>query len=200
MNLTREEVLEAIEQIQYLYRLKHEIRYAAKRTPKDTTESVAEHIYGMHIVATYFLPLEDPTNTWNKERIFELITWHDIDEVETGDTVGFLKTAQQRSGENEAAERVVQKAPQHMRSHVLTLLNEYAKHDTPEARFVKAIDKIEPVFQLFNDTGKEVMRSLNTRKEDHINIREPYIRDFPYIKFFHEVTLDEFTKRDYFID
>ena len=88
-----EEVLEEVKKIQYLYTLKREIRYAETRC--DETESVAEHIYGMHICAMYFLPLEDPLCTWDKSRIFQMITLHDIDEIETGDVMRYLQQKNQ---------------------------------------------------------------------------------------------------------
>lgn len=198
MNLTYDDVLTAIEEIQYIYRLKYEIRYNHNRKEKDFTESVAEHIFGMHVVAQYFLPLENPDGTWDTNRIFEMITWHDIDEVETGDTVSFFKTDSQADNEDEAAFRVAKKLPTHMQKKVLTCVTEYQAQETIESQFVKAVDKCEPLFHLLNEHGREIMRGLSTKKEDHVRIRAPYVQQFPYIKFFHDVTLEEFTKRGCF--
>ena len=56
-NYTPEVIMEDLKRLQYLYGLKKEIRYAQTRTQDDSTESVAEHIYGMHICGVYFLAL-----------------------------------------------------------------------------------------------------------------------------------------------
>jgi 5'-deoxynucleotidase YfbR-like HD superfamily hydrolase len=82
-------VLGEIRKLQNIYKLKHEIRYAQDRTKGDLTESVAEHTWGMHIIANYFLALEDDTADWNNEKIFQMITWHDLDEIVIGDIVSY---------------------------------------------------------------------------------------------------------------
>lgn len=52
-------VLSETGKIQYLYGLKHETRYIVERNEDVASESVAEHVYALHILADYFLPLED---------------------------------------------------------------------------------------------------------------------------------------------
>jgi len=63
----------------------------------------------------YFLPLENPTGDWNKVAIYEMITLHDIDEIETGDTIGYLKTYNIRDGEKIAKLKVLDKSPHHLK-------------------------------------------------------------------------------------
>ena len=71
IDYNREKVLADLNRLQYLYRLKEVIRYDEERTEIDTSESVAEHVYGMFILTEYFLPLEDPDKQLSKERIFQ---------------------------------------------------------------------------------------------------------------------------------
>ena len=95
--LTSEDfVLSELRRIQYTYTLKHVIRYGIDRTEEYETESVAEHIYGLHVLADYFLPLEDLDSVMNQRRVHDLIQYHDIDEIETGDIVSYLKTDKDR--------------------------------------------------------------------------------------------------------
>lgn len=61
------------------------------------TESVAEHIYGMHILSSYFIKLEDVSNKWDYNKIQQLITWHDADEIETGYVITHRKTDADRA-------------------------------------------------------------------------------------------------------
>jgi putative hydrolase of HD superfamily len=184
--LTRERILEETAKLQYLYGLKRVIRYDQNRHETDSTESVAEHVYGMLILAQYFLLLEDKHGEWDRARIFEMITIHDIDEIETGDVLGYQKTAETRALELDAMKRVLGNAPIHMQEHMNRRVSEYEARETPEAKFAKAIDKIEPLFQIFNEDGRAILKRNQTTAEQSLRIKTPYIQDFPFIKLFAE--------------
>lgn len=196
---TREEILEAIKQIQYLYGLKYEIRYELTRKQDDFSESVAEHIYGMHILCQYFLPLEDTKGGWDQNKIRQLITWHDIDEVETGDMIGWKKTDADRAREKEAGDRVVEKMPEVFRRDVGTLLDEYDAQETNEAKFVKALDKIEPLFHLYNPLGKKLAHEVGHTFDASNRIKEPYVVSFPHIKHYSETIQKIMMEEGFFI-
>jgi 5'-deoxynucleotidase YfbR-like HD superfamily hydrolase len=182
---TREEILQEVEKLTYLFGLKYEIRYEQKRG--DETESVAEHIYGMHILAHYFLELEDSEKKWNRERIFSMITWHDIDELETGDMIGYKKTDSDRAREEIASNEVLRKLPQCLVDTTTLVTHEYHKRETIEAKFVKAIDKIEPNFHLWNEAGKQTLMQNKTTEVQQRSIKDPFFIEFPYIRQFSEV-------------
>lgn len=198
INLTKEYILDEVKKIQYLYGLKYEIRYGLERTSEIFTESVAEHIYGMHICAQYFLPLENPEGSWNKVRIYELITLHDIDELETGDMIGYLKTDTIREGEREAKLVVLDKLPKHLKTEFESLFNEYEDQQTPEARFVKAIDRFEPLMQVYSDFGRYVIARNKTTEEQSQRIKEPYIKEFPMMQKFNQVIHQAMIDEGYF--
>lgn len=184
---TPEIIMKELKQLQYLYGLKKEIRYAQSRTQDDSTESVAEHVYGMHICAMYFLPLENPEGDWNKTRIYEMMTVHDIDEIETGDVLGYLKNEAMQAAEADAMRLVVEGSPTHMQSWMESLIDEYDKQETFEARFAKAIDKIEPLVQCYNEAGKAIFQHNKTTEADSRSMKEKYIKDFPFIQKFSDV-------------
>jgi putative hydrolases of HD superfamily len=179
--LTPEFVLFETKRLQYLYGLKKVIRYDQDRHATDSTESVAEQVYGMMILAQYFLPLENPEHTWDKARIYEMITVHDIDEIETGDTLGYQKTPETRALELDAMRRTIEKAPIHMQEHMNLRVTEYEAKESPEATFAKAIDKIEPLFQIFNEEGRAILKKNKTTAEQSLRIKTPYIQDFPFL-------------------
>jgi 5'-deoxynucleotidase YfbR-like HD superfamily hydrolase len=194
---SNEEILEEVKKIQYLYELKHEIRYAQTRA--DTTESVAEHIYGTHICALYFLPLEDTDNSWDKSRIFQMITLHDIDEIETGDVIGFTKTQAMRENEANAMRTVMEKSPLHMQDNMRTAIDEYEMQSTKESQFVKAIDKFEALIQTFGSNGKIISHATKSTEEKIRNMREPYIQIFPVMHGFFKVIHQKMIDENYFI-
>jgi len=149
----------------------------------------------MHIVAQYFLPLLDETQSWNKAHIYEMITLHDIDEIETGDVLGYIKTQADRDKEGDAMRQVIEKSPIHMQTHMLERVNEYEAQETIESRFVRAIDKFEPLVQVYNQTGKEILHKNYTTAEQSASVKEPYIKEFTvmyqYYRVIHQCMIDE---------
>ncbi|HMO77778.1 MAG TPA: HD domain-containing protein [Candidatus Paceibacterota bacterium] len=195
---TPEFIMEELKKLQYLYGLKQEIRYAQRRTQEDSTESVAEHIYGMHICAQYFLPLENPEGTWDRTRIYEMITLHDIDEIETGDVLGYLKDEARKIVEADAMLVVKQKIPTHMRASMTALIDEYESQVSPESRFVKAIDKIEPVVECYHEKYKAIFAKNKSTVENWRSIKDKYVENYPYIKIFSETVCQTMVKDGFF--
>lgn len=191
-------VIEETKKLQYLYGLKNEIRYNATRAEEIETESVAEHVYGMHILATYFLLLEDEDKKMDWQKVFEMVTFHDIDEVETGDMIGYLKTPEIRANETTAALRVIGKSPTVIKERVSSLLHEYDELKSAEAIFVKAIDRIEPIFHLLNENGRKIIKKNHTTREQSDSIKRAYVESYPYMKRFFEVLSDQMEKESYY--
>lgn len=192
-------VLSELRRIQYTYTLKHVIRYGIDRTEEYETESVAEHIYGLHVLADYFLPLEDVESTMNLRRVHDLIQYHDIDEIETGDIVSYLKTDKDREEGKQALSTVFERFPSHLQSFIRDLLAEYEAQETPEARFVKALDKMEPTFHSYTEAGKSIFQKNGQTIEQHLRIKEPYVKTYPILRRFHEVTTVHMEKDGYFL-
>jgi len=192
-------VLEESRRLRYLYGLKKEIRYALSRSEPVHTESVAEHVYGMHILAGYFLSLEDTEESWDYNKIQQLITWHDTDEIETGDVIAHKKTSQDRVDAKLALTSLFQKMPEVMRFTAENLLSEYENQQTAEARFTKAIDKVEPLIECLDEASYiKVHHQNGFLKSDSIRIKRPYTERFPYINRFCDVLNDHLDKQGYF--
>ncbi len=190
-------VLTELVRVQYLYGLQRVIRSGLTRTENIKTESVAEHVYALGVLAAYFGKIEElPTLNW--PRVYTLITWHDIDEIETGDIPGFHKTAETHNNEKVAMQEIMIKSPAILQNEIVSIVDEYKKQETIEARFVKALDKIDPCFYFLNENGKAVFKVSPATKEQHCRIKEPYVKHFPYINRFYEVTLKVFEQQGYF--
>jgi 5'-deoxynucleotidase YfbR-like HD superfamily hydrolase len=69
--ISDEFVLEEAYRIRKLYGLREVIRYNLTRTEEIYTQSVAEHTFNMHVLAQYFLPLEDAGAKLDALRIFK---------------------------------------------------------------------------------------------------------------------------------
>lgn len=186
------------EKILYLYTLKRTIRYGQARSEHDYTESVAEHIYGMHILTDYFLPLEYPDNSLDQAKIALLITWHELGEIETGDIPNVRKTEADRMKEAELIPHILEKTPTHMQSLVRSIVTEYEDQKTPESRFVKAVDKIEPLIHSLHPLGKETQHHLKLTTKDSIRAKEKYLADYPTIARFSDVLHAHMDAEGYF--
>jgi putative hydrolase of HD superfamily len=197
---TEEKILEDVAKLQYLYGLKKVIRYNQNRHETDSTESVAEHVYGMHLLAQYFLPFEDPEEKLDRARIYEMITLHDIDEIETGDVLGYTKTPEIRAAELDAMKRTIEKSPTHLKEHMSSRVEEYEGRETPESQFAKAIDKVEPLVQIYNEEGKAILAQNKTTADQSLRIKTPYIQEFPFIKKFSLVVHEALLREGFFWD
>ncbi|MDA8597066.1 HD domain-containing protein [Candidatus Pacebacteria bacterium] len=198
--MTDAEILTEVKKLQVLYRLKTVIRYHHTRDeekPYDT-ESDAEHIYGMQVLARYFLALENPAGDWDREKVYDMILYHDIDEIETGDTIGFMKTSDEKSIELAATKRVIKTLPKSLQDSVSTLMTEYEAQSNIEAQFVKALDKIEPCFHLLSESGKATMQMHGTTLEQHWSIKRKPISPFPVLLRFTEVITTELEQQGHF--
>lgn len=85
-----------------------------------------------------------------------------------------------------------------MQAHMNRCVTEYEIRETAEAKFAKAIDKIEPLFQIFSEEGRAVLSRNKTTAEQSLRIKTPYIQDFPFIKRFAEIIHQELVDGGYY--
>ena len=191
-------VLAEIEKIRYAYKLKKEIRYAQKREGLIDTESVAEHIYGMYVITSYFLPLEDVRGEWDKQKILEMIVWHDVDELVTGGTVTHWKTESFLKQAEEAIPEAISNLPELLQEPISKLVEEYEVRESIEAQFVKAIDKGEPLFEMWDEFYKDILHRNGNTLENHWQYKRSYIENFPYLMRFVEVATKRLVQKGFF--
>lgn len=199
--LTDDEFVEdEFRKLQYFYGLQRVIRNNFKRTEDIETESVAEHIYAMGILANYFSKLENSNGDLDMSKVYNLILWHDIEEIETGDIIGYLKTPEDRAREDAATAIVISKMPILIQEEIKLLLVEYKQQSTPESQFVKAIDKIDPVFYLLNENGKKQFSVHSVTESDYNHHKKVHIEKYPYMFRFFQMATKKFREGGYFSD
>jgi putative hydrolase of HD superfamily len=113
--------------------------------PPERCESVADHSFGVALLAlllaeTYFPDL-DPG------KVIRLALLHDFGEIYAGDITPFdgIDQAEKVRREQAGAAQVLAKLPQGER--YLALWEEYEQQHSPEARFVRQIDRLEMALQ-----------------------------------------------------
>jgi 5'-deoxynucleotidase YfbR-like HD superfamily hydrolase len=183
------------------YQLKHTMRWAHTRT-EDETESVAEHIFGMHILIDYFYPLVTASEPLDLAKIRHMATWHDMAEAFVGDMTTRTKTKEHEQNEKIAEAQIMKDAPLHLTAMFQTVYQEYDARITRESAFVKAIDKIEPNFHLHFLSTKEKDYSkhldLGWTVEEYRTYRQPYVQEFPVIQKFDDVLYEKSKAYNFF--
>ncbi len=200
LGLDRAAILQIARQLRAGYRMKQTLRYASVRPPEHS-ESNAEHVYGLMLLMQYFLPHEDPEGQWDRNRIAGMLLYHDIPEIIHGDIAYHLKTREQVEREHAAAPVAFGQLPAPLAEEGFALWREYERQDTPEARFAYALDKLEPMFELFeNPYGAATMHRLKFTFEMHLAKKLRATEGFPVMRRFVEVMSDEMRRAGVFYE
>ena len=82
---------------------------------------------------------------------------HDIVEIDAGDTYAYdeegLKT--QKAREDAAKERIFSLLPDDQKEELISVFDEFESSDTPESRFVHAIDNFQPLILNNSNDGSD---------------------------------------------
>ncbi|MBN2457592.1 HD domain-containing protein [Candidatus Woesearchaeota archaeon] len=182
--------MDEIRRLRKLYELKN----VDRKIPLDGRhESSAEHTYSCLVLAQYFLPkirqkLDEP-------KVMRMILYHDVVEIESGDTY-FLDDKGDK--EEKAFPVLLQKIPVEMKDDVDALWNQYEAGKSPEARFCKAIDKLDPAIQIA--FSKDIWRNKRLSEKIVRQAKDDYFKEFPELSCIWEKIVDYAKKNGYFID
>lgn len=107
-------------------------------------ESVADHSFRLALLALVLAPRAD--EPLDRERCVAMALVHDLAECLVGDITPFdgVPAEEKQRREAEAMRHLAERAGD---PHLLELWREYDAAATPEARFVKELDKLETVIQ-----------------------------------------------------
>lgn len=109
-------------------------------------ESVAEHSWRVALLAMVLA--SEMENKLDIGKVVMMLTVHDIAEIEAGDHHAWRpklknKTKLERTG----LKKLVKNLPQKQQKEIIALWEEYEAKKTPEAKFAKAVDKLETIDQ-----------------------------------------------------
>ena len=110
----------------------------------ENSESVAEHSYMMSVMAMILSDLK----SLNSEKVIKMTILHDWAESKIGDfmpdEIGYDKKSEL---ENYAMMEILESLPQSIQSDYQNIWNEFLVRETPEARLVHELDKLEMALQ-----------------------------------------------------
>lgn len=117
-------------------------------------ETDSEHAWQMAVMT---LLLAEYSNTEiDKFRTISMILVHDLVEVYAGDTYAYDEEAKktQRERELKSAEKLFSILPQDQAKYIRELWDEFEEQKTPEAKFAKTMDNIQPVMLNIASKGR----------------------------------------------
>jgi 5'-deoxynucleotidase YfbR-like HD superfamily hydrolase len=200
LQLSNEEILDIARQLRVGYEMKRVLRFATTRDPNVHTESDAEHVFGLLFLAQYFLPLEDPERRLDVAQVHKILLYHDFPEIKHGDISYHLKTLEHEERERAAARGVFDSLPASLREEAHEAWLDYEYKRTPEGMFVYALDKLEPLFELFDPVTERTMKTLNFSYSMHFQKKFDATANFPVMRRFVEVISQDMLKRGVFVD
>lgn len=116
-------------------------------------ENDAEHAWHMAIMA--FLLKEYANEEVDISKVMLMCLIHDVVEIDAGDTYAYdevnLKTQKER--EDKAKERIFSMLPDDQKDILISLFDEFEEGKTPEAKYAKAMDNLQPLLLNNSNNG-----------------------------------------------
>ena len=145
--------LQKIDFILELEKLKGVLR-KTKPVGQERFENSAEHSWQTTLTA--MILLEDADPNIDALKVLKMLLIHDVVEIDAGDVFVYDTSARAEIAEQEAAaaERIFGLLPDAMGNELLALWHEFEGRETPESKFAKAVDRVNPVIQNLASEGQ----------------------------------------------
>ena len=114
-------------------------------------ENDAEHAW--HMAMMIYLLKEYANEPFDLAKTMMMALIHDIVEIDAGDTYAYDAAAMETQAERErlAAERIFGMLPEDQREELRGLFEEFEAGETPEAKFARTMDNLQPL--MLNDSN-----------------------------------------------
>jgi len=157
-------------------------------------ESSAEHSWSALMLADFFLNKID--KKIDRLKVYELLLYHDVVEIDSGDFPIKSKelALNKKEIELKSAKKLKAQLPKSQASKFFNLFLEFEENKTTESKFANAIDKFDAIIHEID--YKADWKGWS--RQFLIDKKEKFFLDFPEInKLFHEL-LDYLEKKGYF--
>ena len=171
-----------------------QVRRAVLVNGEDRWENDVEHSYHLAMLAWYIVTAEGLPLDINKVITYALI--HDFVEVHAGD-VPFNAGEELRAGkaerEHEASKTLRRDLPEFAGLH--ESIEKYEKREDPESRFVYALDKLQPMLQIYVDGGRTWKRN-NVTLIETVAYKESRVAVSPEVAAWYSELIKELRLRE----
>ncbi len=163
-----ETLLRQIDFIKEIDKLKY-IQRRTKLLNSDRNENDAEHSW--HLAVMAIVLTEHADEHIDILKVLKMVLIHDIVEIDAGDTF-IYDTQKNHSNTDEerlAAQRIFGLLPPQQATELIAIWEEFEAGATAEARFARAMDRLEPLLQNTSNNG-------GTWREPGVNYNKVYAK------------------------
>ena len=144
-----------LKQIEFIKEI-DKIKYIERRTRlinSNRRENDAEHSW--HLAMMAMVLAEHSNEKVDLLKVIKMVLIHDIVEIDSGDIFIYDTKNNHDNTEEElkAAKRIFGILPQEQAEELIELWKEFEANETSEAKFAKAIDRLEPLLQNASNHG-----------------------------------------------
>ncbi|MGJ1385497.1 HD domain-containing protein [Sphingobacterium spiritivorum] len=146
---------ELLKQIDFIKEI-DKIKYIQRRTKlfnSDRNENDAEHSW--HLALMAIVLAEHSNEKIDLLKVLKMVLIHDIVEIDAGDTFIYdmQKNHSNTDEERLAANRIFGLLPLEQGEELIAVWEEFEAGETPEAKFARAMDRLEPLLQNSSNNG-----------------------------------------------
>jgi putative hydrolase of HD superfamily len=150
--MTTESLLKQIDFIKEIDKVKY-IQRKTKLFNSDRCENDAEHSW--HLAMMAIVLAEHSNEPIDILKVIKMVLIHDIVEIDAGDTFIYDTTKSHSNSDEErlAANRIFGLLPEEQANEFITIWEEFEAGETNEAKFARAMDRLEPLLQNTSNNG-----------------------------------------------
>ncbi len=124
-------------------------------------ENDAEHSWHICVMALTLMEYADCEV--DIFRVIKMLLIHDLVEIYAGDVIVYKQnTEEHHNNELSAAKRIFGILPEKQSTEFFSLWQEFEKRETNDAKFARAIDRLEPIMQIHYQKGDAWVRNKIT--------------------------------------
>ena len=145
-------LLKQIEFIKEIDKLKYIFR-KTKLINSDRPENDAEHSW--HLAMMAIILAEHSNEPIDVAKVMKMVLIHDIVEIDSGDVFAYdtVKSHNNFDEELKAARRIFGILPAEQTEEFINIWREFEEMKTPESKFARALDRLEPLLQNSSNNG-----------------------------------------------
>ena len=144
--LNQIEFIREIDKLKYIFR-------KTKLINSDRPENDAEHSW--HLAMMAIVLAGHANEPIDLEKVMKMVLIHDIVEIDSGDVFAYDTTKSHDNFDEElkAARRIFGILPKEQAEEFLNIWIEFEEMKTPESKFARALDRLEPLLQNASNNG-----------------------------------------------
>ena len=144
--LNQIEFIREIDKLKYIFR-------KTKLINSDRPETDAEHSW--HLAMMAIVLAGHANEPIDLEKVMKMVLIHDIVEIDSGDVFAYDTTKSHDNFDEElkAARRIFGILPEEQAEEFINLWIEFEEMKTPESKFARSLDRLEPLLQNASNNG-----------------------------------------------